>query len=620
MNTPSIAALIGALLLLPSVEVRGSAGAELLDPYKVSLTNGVEVWVAPHEYGHLACVRLEADVGVVDEDPGNYGMGAALAAVLLRGATGSLAAGEAEKRGLEAGLRPFVELDARATALTLCGPPNALELALWLTGERLAGMKADKASFPLIRTALWFGARGTRYDAVSVSGDPLDTAAVQALGPRDGNNAFVSRMNASRYDALGFERRFLRAWSRARFRVVLAGPARDMPKDQVERWVRQNLGPLAPRNPVSARRPQSPPGRIQRRSRMRHSRDGAYLYATAWDLRGVDKLTGFSRVKNDAVSLTLHQLLDQQGGLLEQALVDNHQLARRVATRLSTDENAFFAVEVELRARDSRDAAQLLAEEVGRLTRVPLTKAEVDATAAAVAVQLLSRWQHARARAALVSAIVATGRSTDQKGPALWLRGLLAELSGVRPRDLMTFSGFAFSAERQVALNILPSRPARQEVELTEAIIERYRQIVTDVRCRTWDAPPPLRVLLERKYGYSARKYVEITRGLTRQRPGLMRRMIRDADLVCGQWKRLAEIIGSRRRAIELHRAVACGSGSEAKEAKRERALKKIFRRFDIDPSVYRPLLNMLRADVKAMEAVAAIDAQCRPKHGPAAL
>jgi len=618
VKLPTIAAaLLG--LLMPALSA-GTSAASIAShaPYAIALENGIDVWVAPGAAGHLGCVRLEADVGLRDEGPGNYGMAAALGASLLRGATAKLPPGGAEKLGLDVGLRPAIELDTTTTALTLCGPAAAIQRALWLTGERLSGIKVDKNAFKVVQRAIWHGARGSRYEAVSRRGDALDTAMAQALGPRDGNNAFISRINASRYQAIGFERRVNRALNAARFRVVIAAPSSAMPARRVEAWVKNNLGPLPKRVPTARPEVPQPSGAVQRISRMRHGRDAAYLYAAAWDLRGVNALTGFSRVKNDAAMFTLHQLLDQNSGLLEETLVNSHQVARRVDTRLATDDNASLAIEVEARSRDTRDAARLLLEEIGRLASTELPAEMVTAAARAVIVGTRIRWQHAAGRAALLAQLVGSGRLKAPESASDWLERFERALATLTPADIKTYAAFSFTADRRVVITMLPERPARPEVELTKAVIGTYRRMVVDVRCATWGEQPPLRLLLERKYKWSPRRYVEVTRALTRQRPGLMREMIREADLVCGEWQRLAGLVGTRKKALALHKAVACGPARMKADRKRDRAMARIFGKKDLDSSVYRPLINMLRADVRAMEEVAAIDKVCKPRFGPA--
>jgi hypothetical protein len=352
---------------------------------------------------------------------------------------------------------------------------------------------------------------------------------------------------------------------------------------------------------------------------MSHQRDSAYLFVAAWDLRGVNALTGFSGVKNDAALFTLYQLVDQPGGVLDETLVDEHQLARRIATRLVPDDNASLALEIEARSRDTRELARLALDEMNRFGATTLDAQIVTAAARSVMVGTRGRWEQAPGRAAMLGMLWASGRVKSGDSPEAWLARFELACTALTPADLRTYAGFALTADRRIAITMLPARPAQPEMELTADLIETYRRIVVDLRCSGWGDRPPLKTVLEKKYKLTPKRYVELTRALTRQRPGLMREMIRDADHVCGEWRRLSEMVGSRAKALELHRAVACGPGRMPNEKRRDKALTRIFKKFDLDPSVYRPLIRMARADVLAIPKLEAIDAKCKPRFGPAA-
>lgn len=632
----SLQAFISTVLvaMLSPTSAGASTTAVDIAPFQVPLSNGIDVWVAPSNRGATVCVRLEADVGLRDERPGSYGMAAAFGADLLAGATVSLPPGGAQKLGMDEALMPRVELDTMSTALTLCGHPAALARSLWLTGERIAtATKSDaptsagtKAGHRTVAGAIWHGARSSRYDAVGRLGDALDTATARALGPVDGNNGFTSRANASRASGVQFDRLVRRARSFVRFRVIVAGPASALDARTVSALVRTHLGPIPSAKP--AQRPKKatvPSVSTTRRSRIRHQRDASHLVVAAWDLRGVDKLTGFSRIKNDAALFALYHFIDR-ADTLAGALIDSHQLARSLETRLNMDETASLAIAVEARSRDTREVERLALEEIARLASDKLSPAQVRSVTRRFAVDMRLQWALPHTRADLLGDLLASGRvnSNPKRGSGVyadavaWMAGLEAALKGLTPEALKTFAGFALTDDRRVVVTMLPSRVAEPEMALTEALIDTYRRVVVDVRCRTWGEQSPLSVVMERKYKWTATKYIAVTRAMTRQRPGLMREMISDADGVCGEWQRLSSLVKTRKRAISIHKAVACGPSRLSDDARRDKAMAVLFRRFDLDQSVYRPLIRMLREDVAALNAINAVDTRCKPKFGPA--
>jgi len=96
-----------------------------------------------------------------------------------------------------------------------------------------------------------------------------------------------------------------------------------------------------------------------------------------------------------------------------------------------------------------------------------------------------------------------------------------------------------------------------------------------------------------------------------------MRELNHEAEQHCLEYKKLRAMMPTR-RVLALHKAVACQAGHIADDTRREETLAHIYQTFDIDPSVYRPLIAMVREDPPVAAEIARLDVECAPAFGPA--
>jgi hypothetical protein len=115
----------------------------------------------------------------------------------------------------------------------------------------------------------------------------------------------------------------------------------------------------------------------------------------------------------------------------------------------------------------------------------------------------------------------------------------------------------------------------------------------------------------------NAETYVRLSQKIT-ARARLMRRISNAADQRCEGYERLREI-RSYSDIARIHQAVSCGPGGTADFKERQVELKRVFRSFDLDPSLYRPLVAMAREDLRASAVLRDIERRCKSSYGPGA-
>ncbi len=574
-----------------------------------------ELFVSAMADARTVTVRLEVDLGPRDEPPGQRGATAALLATLVHAPARHPSAPSPRLAERAAGLRLSADLSPDALAVTVSGPAVALETALWAAAERLADAAPAPTTLAAARAGLWDGADAARQGAVTLDGDALDAARRAALGYPGGWSPFASRVRAGRLDAPAFADAV--AWARrhARWRLVVVAPtalaarARALALDALAQVAPRRSSPaVSAAPPTPAPWPRPPLNRD----------DGRHFVLAAWPLALPPSPGPDQRRAQDAALLTLEALLDHPGGLLVEQLVRGHALAREVFAEVTLDGAPALAIAVVLRGSDPADLRRLLVAEVERLTRARVDDAVVSGAARVAARKLALAWARGPDRARLVGTLARSGRLDDGAAPEAWLAAMTRRLSTVDAESVRATLSDALRSDRRVALDLPPETPAPEDrVALDDEQLARYVRIMVDIRC-----PPPGQSLeliphLQRKYGLSARDYVVISRAISR-RADLMRRLGREADERCLEIAKLRSL-ASLDTVVALHEALACGPGQQADPQRRAREVARIFRRFDLDESVYRPLLGLAREDVDAAARLAAIDARCAPTFGPAA-
>ena len=147
---------------------------------------------------------------------------------------------------------------------------------------------------------------------------------------------------------------------------------------------------------------------------------------------------------------------------------------------------------------------------------------------------------------------------------------------------------------------------------LDDSLIRQYVRLLADLRCPADGGEADIQSVLEGKYKMSPGRYMAISRAMT-QRPDVMRRLVREADATCEEYARLRSILAPT-DVVSMHEEIACKAWS-LKGEKRDRRLARIYKRYDIDPSWRRPLVDMAREDLANGPAIVSIDQRCpRPE------
>ena len=112
------------------------------------------------------------------------------------------------------------------------------------------------------------------------------------------------------------------------------------------------------------------------------------------------------------------------------------------------------------------------------------------------------------------------------------------------------------------------------------------------------------------------RRYIAVTRAMA-SNAALMRDISEEAESRCQELGKLRKVLSSP-RVVALHEAVVCGPGVDPEGPRGHKRLKRIWRKFDIDSSWYRPLLAATREDPGQTQALLDIDQRCADRErGP---
>lgn len=618
MSRVSVACVVALVALAgswpsPSAAEEGAPAPSRTE--RIELTPALEVWASPVPDSPLISVRLELAVGLeLEAQSSRHGLAATALAALIRGRTPRTGPGATQRLADEAGLATRVDIAEAHVSVTLDGPPQALDRALWIQLERASGPLARSGDADAIRGGLWAYALESRAHAISPEGDLIDTATRRALGPRGGHTPFASRLHASNADARRLVA-FAADAAKLRRRVVVTGP----PEALVDLAARlERLAPPDQQLPATLPLQAAPPPEAHRVEQavvtVHNPRDQRRVVAAAWDLRGALDGANLHGARGDATVLILHQLLAHPGGPVQDALVDGHATVRDLQVRLVGDNARGIAVQADVRGTELAGARDLLTGEIERIgeLRPPIQLVRAAGRAAETALSL--RWSHAGGRGEAVAMLLRTGRASTPMAIDGWVPALRHALARVTPKMVSELAAWGLREDRRVVVQM---RSSEEAVVLDAEAISDYLRLMVDIKCPPAGRSMKLLTLLHDKYGLTPQQYVALTQAIANS-PERLRELQRQSDERCLEYKKLRSMM-TYERALALHRAVACGPGKVADEGQRERALQRIFDRFDLDPSVYRPLLAMAREDVVFGPRLAEVDTRCKPQHGPAA-
>ena len=610
------------------------------------MASGLELWSAPLVGAHTAVVRLEIGLGLDHEvSTGRWGQAAVLLAALRVAPTRHLPAHTLEVAALRVGVLTETTIGADSVALTVSGPAPSLGLLLWLTGQRLDALAQARPSVDDLRAALLAGLDqqlSRRGPPVSQAGGAAETVTAALLGAARGHSAFASRLAASqaqpdRLQTLGAA---LRADLPARVIVVASPEALGAlpvgPKDYLGEQKRRPWHPKTP--PRAAGRRFNAAGRVggvaadpppsarkaPARIDVRNPSDGSHSVLVGWALGEPTTNDQPAGVRRDADALTLSELLGHSGGLLGDRLVRGHAVARAVdvqilphdlirdsgRTVLPGSAPTTLLIAMEVRTPDGKDARALLVEELEALADEPPDEDLVAAAAAAAATRIERRWSHPKGRSELLGYALATGRSSLTRPPEAWWSELMHALGTPSAERLSALVGGVRDPRNRVVADVVPSRPSpSDDVVIDAALLTTYRRLMVDARCPPGGGEVELTALLRSKYGWTPKQYIATSRALAR-RPKLLRELSYETDAHCKEYAKLLSL-ASLDQIVAVHRVVACKVGRVADPDRRRVALQKALHRFDLDASLYRPLIAMAREDPKTASRLAAVDGRC---------
>ncbi len=600
---------IGVALLAALLATGPDAAARF---ERVTAGSGVEVWFVPVAGARTFSVRLAVGGGLAAEDAASVGASAAVAAWLRVGPTVSHAPYVWEAEAATAGISVSTSLGWQQTSLVLSGPTQALDTALWLASRRLLPAPDIELPVDLLSGALWTGAERGRAEAVGFHGTAVEEVIAEVLGGDAGHTPAGSRRGAERFSPQLLEQHARRALAGPIRTVIAADPSalervRGLMLDMLD-GLPGRAAPVPRRAGVSAEVRRARPPAVS----LTHPTGRTSHVVVAWDLRGAARRAGLDLISRDAALATLEVLFGHPGAPLPTRLILDDPVARSIEAVARVDGGTALAIIAEVRAGDLGRARDLLLQEVEMTGRpAGLSDALIRSAAWHAAQGLRARWSTSTGRAALVDDLVASGRAhTTHDDPGRWFEALLGRLEEIDPAAVRDLAAWGTVASRRTLAEVTPVPGASSLPSgLDEDVLDTYLRITVDLRCPPDGKGPDPSHLLREKYGMQPRTYVILTRALAR-RPHFMQGLTQAADHRCAEYAKLRQLLPPG-RVVALHDEVACGPGRLPATAKGLKALARIYERYDIDPSWYRPLVAMTREDMRHRAQVDAIDGRC---------
>jgi hypothetical protein len=341
--------------------------------------------------------------------------------------------------------------------------------------------------------------------------------------------------------------------------------------------------------------------------------DNQHHLAVAWTLRGLASEQGLAPVARDAAVLALRAWLGHPGARVARRAIDERGAAHDLDALLFEHGAPVVVVSARISASQPADSRQALLK---ALTE-PVATAGLELRGACrlSRADILARYSDVPGRAELLSELLASGRAEGDTSAAKWIEEVTAILDGSPTSETTAFVEGAVLPVRRLVITAKPTElPRSAQLRLNSTVLDDYLRVVVDLQCPGPKYPPEVSTLLREKYQLTPRQYAEIARAVAHDRR-LRRDLAHEADHRCEELGRLRALMPAE-RVVVLHEAVVCGPGVNPATDKAKRDLAKIYRRFNVDPSWYRPLRRMAEEQPATARAIEAIDKRCPSPEG----
>lgn len=577
---------------------------------------GVAVWTIPVVHGTGFTLRLDSAQGTLEMPEGTA---AAFLAGLVQGATATLPRGAWLEEVLSSGLRLKTHLTPHSTGFSLSGRRELLDRALWLASERILGLNVSREETAHLRAAVWWDALDKRYQGICQVGDEVDALRQILLGRVRGESAFSSRLHAAQLNDADFQKAALAGHREARWHLTLAGSPEAM--IGMDTRLETMFKGVPPRTRTAVSRGTSAGGspRALTRAvsaRLDNARDNHRVVAVGWNLRVVQEALGWDDRALEAAVLLLATGIEHPGGRYQRHLRDDSAHLLNTAAAIVGNQQPILALRADARGSNSVRSVEVLRLSLARLEA--LSEEDWGGLRAHRLLELRQIGHDTEGVAEIAGGAWLGGEFGPTHGFGAWWEGLIEHVMGADRSTMRTLMGELTRSPARAELRFMPmAKRASDAGGLTESLLETYERIVTDSRCPRPGPQPAWADLIREKYGLRARTYVEMSRKLS-SHPRLMRRISRGASRRCAMFQKLRKL-RSYEAIAEIHHQVACLTGRLADVDKREAALHRLFKKLDLDASLYPPLVAMAREDAESRRALEAIDGECRARFGPGA-
>ena len=580
--------------------------------------NGVAIRIVEStDEGHFA-LRLDSMVGT-DHETSDGGEAAVLLAAILYGRTPNHAVGQWVTVSEELGLRLIPHLTEHSSGFTLAGRDELLSQALWLLGEKLRPPSVPEADVRKIRPAIFLGAESDKYRAITSRGDEVASLRSLVLGPRVGRTDFESRIRGSRLSANAVEGAIARLGAAMRPRVTLVVASRAL--ERARRLVEQHLKglPNLGLGRVDFALSVPTPSKLNERVRARfdNPRDSSSMTAVGWNLSHLVTVLGWSKPRTEATADVLVTALTHPGGVFTRNLSQSSDAVIDFKAEVSGNRDSVLALVTTCRPKTHSTARKVVMNTLRSVASDGNWSTEVANLVRSRIRDMTDTLRFSTNLANAAGLLWTSGQLGKGQSVENWVERHSNLLRNVTADDLEKLIATVVASDRRAEARFDPTRTIRgREIGLTEEIVTTYGRIVTDSRCPREDAPKMKWTdLLAQKYRIDAETYVKLSKKLT-ARSRLMRRISNEATERCAQFRKLRKI-RSYEDIVAIHRSISCGPASIQDFDLRQKALERTFEKFDLDRSLYRPLLAMAREDPGTQKELRRIERKCRPKYGP---
>ena len=251
--------LLSGLMLLPSL-----AMAQVFNPTTFTLSNGLQVVVVENHRAPIVTHMVWYRTGAADEPASKGGIAHLLEHLMFKG-TDSIPVGEFSKTIARNGGRDNAMTSMDFTAYYQNIAADRLDMVMAMEADRMRNLKISDGDFLTERDVVMEERRSrTDNDPAALLLEQM-TASLYTIHPyRAPIIGWSQELQAlTRADALDFYRRWYAPNNAV---VVVAG---DVDPEQVRVLAEKHYGPLQAETAVDRRRPQEPPGMVERRLTLR---------------------------------------------------------------------------------------------------------------------------------------------------------------------------------------------------------------------------------------------------------------------------------------------------------------------------------------------------------------